>query len=344
MRIPILVVTLGLGAMLPAQATSPAPTATTPTPAAGNDLAATKAKLSAALQKAAALRDTAFDFTWGPDGKKKKNDDAMAFAMAWGVATKGKATGSWHQDLLHVALDGDNGDELLLAGRMQLAKDAKSPWQVRAHRYADGGTLPFMPDPALLLQRLAAWDLAVTQRAVGSLDDRPVEIVSVTLAPDQVVEAIWAGLLPETMAQSAEGGGVFRMIAGGGGGARPVPSAPEAQIDLAIHLDPATGVVHQLHFRGWAKANAGAARLAGGAGVVVVGRALPAGGGDDDEDEDEDDGKAEPAKEAPLAYEHGLPVRPRKKTTVNDCTIRLRDHGQKLAPELDAAAKKLLGR
>jgi hypothetical protein len=345
MRNQALVVAVCLGTLLPAQTTSPAPATPTPGAAAGADLTAAKAKLANALQKCASQHDTAFEFAWGPDGKKKKKDDAMAFAMALGAMPNGKTSGSWHADLLHVKFDNDNADELLVAGRRTLAKDGKHDWTVRTGRFADGNTAPFVPDPALLLQRLAAWDLAVTHRAVGSLDDRPVEIVSVSLTPDQVTEAVWAGLLPENIAQAAEGMGMFRMVGGAAKGARPAPNEPSAQVDLAIHLDPATGIVHQLHFRGWAKADGPGARFAGAGGVVVVGRAIgPGGGGDEEEEEEESDKEAAAQKDAPLVYENGLPVRPRKKTTVNDCTVRLRDHGQKPAAELTTEQKRLLGR
>ena len=75
-----------------------------------------------------------------------------------------------------------------------------------------------------------------------------------------------------------------------------------------------------------------------GGGAVTVG-----GGGD--EEEEEEDPKAEAGKaDAPMTFENGLPVRPRKKTTVMDYTVRLFDHGSKKAPELSDDQKKLLGR
>jgi hypothetical protein len=45
-----------------------------------------------------------------------------------------------------------------------------------------------------------------------------------------------------------------------------------------------------------------------------------------------------------MTWENGLPVRPRKKTTVMDYTVRLLDHGSVKAPELSDEQKKLLGR
>ena len=325
--------------LVTAQSASPAPT-----PSA--ELAAAKARVAGALQKGSQLTDTAFVMKWGPDKKKKGGDDA--FARMMGASLSGETKGSWHRDLLHVAYEGENDDELLLAGGRMLAKDGTNDWRLRAGRFADGNTVNFVPDVPRLLQQLATWDLAVTNRAVGSLDDRPIEIVTVALNAEQVTEAIWAGLLPEAIVtqNGVSGARVFRMAAGvgGGGGARPAATPPETTIDLAIHLDPATNVIHQLHFRGWTQENAG-----GGAGLVVFagggGARVAGAGGDEEEEEDEaKEAKAEAGTAVPLTYENGLPVRPRKKTSVTDVVVKLSQHGTQAGPALTDAMKKLLGR
>lgn len=331
---------LVLAGLLPAQVTSPAPAA--PAAPAAADLAAAKARVSAALQKCAALADTAFAMKWGPDKKKKKADDP--FARMMGAMASGQTKGSWHADLTHVRYEGDTDDELLVAGRRTLAKDGTVDWRLRSGRFADGNTNAYVPDVALLLQQLASWDLAVTNRSVGALDDRPVEIVSVTLSADQVADAVWAGLLPEAIvtANGLGGGRIVRMGMNIGGGNRTPATPPDTTIDLAIHLDPATNLIHQLHFRGWTKEAQG-----GAAGVFVVqaGGARVAGGGDEEEDDEEDETKEAAAKkDAPLVYENGLPTRPRKKTSVCDVTVKLSQHGQTPAPALTDAQKQLLGR
>ncbi len=323
-----------LGATLAAQATSPAPQNPTPAAPAADELASSKAKLGMALQKATSLHDTAFTVAWGPDAKKKKDD---AFARAFGDTSHGKAKGSWHDDRLHVTFDNDQNDAVVVAGRRTIAKDDNNDWKLRGKRYADGNTLDFVPDPAVLLQLLATWDLAVTHREVGALDDRPVEIVTVALSNDQVAEAIWTGAMPEalTMAMS---GNVFRLAAGMRAGGRAAAQAPDTQIDLAIHLDPATGTVHLLHCRGWTKENA-----RGGMGVVVMRAGGAAKAVDEEEEEEADEAAEEKAKNAPLVYKNGLPERSRKKTSVCDYTVRFLGHGKTAAPELTNGQKKLLG-
>jgi hypothetical protein len=163
----------------------------------------------------------------------------------------------------------------------------------------------------------------------------------VTLNADQVGEAVWAGLIPESVVTPLTFGAFGRV----GMGHRAVPPTPDATLDLAVTIDPGTSLVHQIQFRGWSKQNAGG-RAAGG-GVFVVqagGGAVTVAGGGNDEDEEEDS-KTEAGKaDAPMTFENGLPVRQRKKMSVMDYTVRLFDHGSKKAPELSDEQKKLLGR
>src|SRR5262245_43124208 len=317
--------------LVPAQESQPPANA----PAA-EALAAAKQKLTAALQKTAALQDTGFRANWGAD--KKKKGEASPFDMLGGNST-GKVEGSWYSDRQHLAFDNDTKDELVVAGRRSIAKDDQRDWCLRPGRFADGNPTGFVPDVPLLLQQLAKWDLAVVQRTASALDDRPVEVISVTLNADQVREAVWAGLIPESVASPLMGG-IMRF----GGGGRSAATPPLATVDLAVTIDPGTSLVHQIQFRSWSKQNA-MGKAAGGVFVVQAGggavTTVGGGGGDDDE---EDEAKTETGKAAPMTWENGLPVRPRKKTTVMDYTVRLFDHGSKKAPELSDEQKKLLGR
>lgn len=317
---------LVFGTLLPAQDPSPAPVHA--------ELAAAKARLTQALQKTAGRPDTAFTAQWGPDGKGGEMMDALG-PMG---RDPGKATGSWHQDRLHVAFDGDHGDELVLAGRRTIARDANSEWKVRSGRFADGNTIPFVPDAALLLQELAGEELAVAHRTVGTLDDRPVEILTLTLAPEQVGEVLWAGALPP----AAMGTNLGLLMLMGGNAQRRAAPLPDATVDLVAYVDPATDVVHKLHFRIWSKAMVGRGRQAvfvqGGVARVQFG-----GGGDDTDDEEVAPAKDAPPTDGSVRDEHHLPVRSRKNTMVADYTVRFTDHGSKAAPPLNDQQKRLLG-
>ncbi|MFN8825737.1 MAG: hypothetical protein ACK501_12260 [Planctomycetota bacterium] len=332
--LPLLFVSSLLG-LLPAQ-DSPATTqAPAPAPLTAEQLAAAKQRLSTALQKSAALVDTRFEAKWGADKKPKegRNGNVAVFFGDLGGIAEGACQGSWHPDLLHVRYDGGANDELLVAGRRMLAKDDQTPWCVRKRRFANGADLGFVPDPQLLLQRLAAMDLAVAMREVGALDDRPVELLSASLDQDQLADLLWSEALPPTLAQSM--GQIFRVAAGGNDQKRMGAPKPDATLDLVVHIDPATSLVQRLQFRCWTKDDMpGMGRV-----VVVNGGAVQA---QEDEEEDEDE-KANDANQ-PLRYENGLPVRPRKKINVVDFTARLSEHGKATAPALDDAQKKLLGR
>ncbi|HZN38516.1 MAG TPA: hypothetical protein VFD82_06910 [Planctomycetota bacterium] len=324
--------------LVPAQESQPAARAAD-APAAADALAAAKQKLTTALQKTAALQDTGYRANWGADRKKKGESNPFEALVG---ASKGSVEGSWHTDRQHVAFDNDNKDELVVAGRRSIAKDDQRDWRLRPGRFADGSTTGFVPDVPLLLQQLANWDLAVLQRTAGALDDRPVEVISVTLNADQVGEAVWAGLIPESVASPLMMGAFGRF---GAAGPRPAPATPDATVDLAVTIDPGTSLVHQIQFRGWSKQNAGGRAAGGGVFVVQAGGGAVAMRGGGDEEGEEEDTKAETGKAgAPMTFENGLPIRPRKKTTVMDYTVRLFDHGSKKAPELSDEQKKLLGR
>jgi hypothetical protein len=335
--------------LLTAQSASPAPAPAAQAPGAtapaAGELAAAKTRATAALQKSAALADTAFALKWGPD--KKKKDDGNPLAAMLGRNSSGATTGSWHEDRQRVVFDNDNDDELLLIGRRTLARDGTTEWRLRNGRFADGNQATWVPDVPLLLQQLAAMDLAVAHRAPGALDDKPVEVITATLTPEQTAQLVWAGALPDAVVSADSSGRIVRMAmmaggAGAAGGARPPAPVPTATVDVALHVDPGTNLVHKLHFRSWVKADAagmpGVVMVAGGAGRVAVG------GGGDEDDAEEDEAKADAEAAAPLAYENGLPKRSRKKISVNDVVVTLREHGKTAAAPLTDEQKKLLGR
>lgn len=313
-----------------------------PTPAPDAEaLAAGRDKLHKALSKAASTTDTAFTVKWSDATQKNGNKDAMVVFLGNKASVNGTMHGSWHEQLMHLVNTENGKDELLLAGRRMLAKDSKTDWVLRAGRYADGSETDFLPDVLLLLQQLASWDLALVQRNVGSLDDRPIEIFSVTLNPDQVTELTWSGLLPNAMVTGANPFAQFIRMQGAGNN-RPAPAKPEATVDLALFIDPATATVHELRFRSWTKQDPRFVGAAGGGAVVVRAGAVQQLGQDEAEEEEEEDDAAGNAA-APLRYVDGLPERKRSKMTVRDYVVKLTDHGRTAAPTLTEEQRKRLG-
>lgn len=292
--------------------------------------AATKKRLSAALEKTASLSDTAFTIKWGPDKKVNKNNP---FAQLLGQRSSGKVNGSWHKGQRALKFGGNEKDELIFRGGRMLARDDKRDWCLRSNHWADGNKIDHVPDPQSLVQLLATWPLAVTNRTAGAFNDRPVEIISVTLNEEQVGELLWSGSLPATLATSQSN--VFRIAQrlGGGGRGRTAATPPDVTIDLAIALDPGTNLVHEIRVRAWTP-NDGNNNL----GVFVVGGAV--GGAVDDEEEEEEE--EEPDENTPLVYENGLPKRPRKKVSVANFTLTLKDHGSHAAAELNERQLRLL--
>lgn len=309
---------------------------------AGDALAAGRDKLAKALAKAAATVDTSFCAEWSVASPKAKADPIAVFLTnKAGSAAAGKVQGSWHDGLVHVTSDAPAKDELLVAGRRQLAKDKDTDWVLRSGRHADGSDSGYVPDVALLLQQLATWNLAIVNRSVGSLDDRPIEIYSVTLDPDQVTAAAWADLVPDALITAANPlAQIVRFqAAGAGAAARPAVPKPQATVDLAIFVDPSTSTVHKLHFRSWSKSDPRMAGMAGGALVVRGGAFQVLNAGDDEENEE----TAEQDENAPLQFVDGLPQRPTDKMTVRDYVVELSGHGQTAAPALTDAQRRLLG-
>ena len=309
--------------------------------AAADPLVQARERLRKSLTTTAELSSCAFEAAWGPAAKAKADDDeddaegAVAVRALGFVGMgdgSGKAAGAWTRDLLQCKSD---DQELIAANRRTIARSGSDGWILRKNRWADGATVAFLPDPQLLLDLLQQSDLAVTHREVSTLNDRPVEILGVTLNQDQVADLMWGGQIPEINSFGAAA--VF--IAAGGAG-RVAQPKPDAIVDVAFALDPASGQIHEITVRSYTKSEMAVGgrvfRIRAGGGGVVVG-----GPGGDDEDE-KDDKDQQGAAAPPLVYKNGLPERSRKKMQVNDYVLTLRDHGQAKAPELDTTAKALL--
>ncbi|MGE3174797.1 MAG: hypothetical protein AB7O97_19360 [Planctomycetota bacterium] len=343
--------TLLTGAALAAQSRDSAPAPQPQRPA--EPLARATERLHRSLATSAALQQAAFTARWGnapkepppagvPDGDAAGTDEVVPAAPPAARVVRlgldgrqpaaGVAKGVWVGDALHLEID---DDELLLVGRDLLARDDTSDWVPRHGRFADGNEVTFLPDAPRLLRALQRLDLQVAHATVATLNDRPVEVLAVALTPEQVTELHWLGLLPiadenrQLLVQLLNGR--IRGAGGAGAGARTPAVGPEATVDLALSIDPATLLVHRVQLRCSKRAQQFAA---GGNQVLVVGGQF--GAGVDDTDAEEDDA------DAPLEYRDGLPRRSRKGRAVVDLTIDLDRHGAAALPKVGGAAARLL--
>lgn len=298
-------------------------------PATPKPHAAAGERLHKALVAAAGATDVAYRIRWGADAPPAGEGGTKSAPVS-------EAGGSWHADRVHLRLGGKAGDEFVMNGRRTIARDAQRPWAQRRGRLADGTTLRFLPDPTGLLAFLADQELAVGHADVGAIEDRPVEVVTATLTPEQVAEATWSGLLPAAFTTVP----TRLTIAGAGAGdARAPEPAPTADVDVAVHFDPALGVVRRVHVRCWLKpeiqrGNRIALRFNADGRPERV---------DESAVEEDEQANAEAAK-LPLRHADGLPLRPRRGLLVSDVVLDLGEPGKTPAPALDERAAKLLAR
>jgi hypothetical protein len=290
-------------------------------------------RLDKALAQAAAATNGTFAARW--DVTPGGNGIIVVFAGRPGAAqpeASCKATGCWQDDLLSVHFD--SGDhEVLQRGRRTVVRSGKGAWVLSRDRMPDGSSRPFIPDPSQLAVLLTQVHAKVTHREVGTVDERPMETLTVILSGDDAVTAMLSGLLPPVNSGMI----MFAM------GAAPPPQP--TLIDLAFSLDPATATLHRIEVRIHSDASAQAA----GAGRV---RVLAAGGGavvaqQAEQAEEEDTGKltfTEAVKQVPDKFQDGLPVRKLKDCNTTRFTLRVSDQGSTKAPAVDAAAAALLGR
>jgi len=287
-------------------------------------------RLDKALAQAAAAMNGTFAARWDvtPGG-----NGIVVFGGRQGAAQPEscKATGCWYDDLLSVRFDSGDHD-VLQRGRRTVVKSGKGAWVLSRDRMPDGSNRPFLPDPNQLAVLLSQMHAKVTHREVGTVDEHPMETLTVILSGEGATAAMLSGLLPPVNSGMV----VFVM------GAAPPPQP--TLIDLAFSLDPATATLHRIegriHTDASAQAGAGRVRvLAAGGGAVI---AQPA-----EQAEEDDTGKltfTEAVKQVPDKFQDGLPVRKLKDCNTTRFTLQVSEQGSTKAPAIDPAAAALLGR
>jgi len=285
------------------------------------ELADASQRLRAALVKAAKMDALAFKSV-------ESQDDAFRRRMPFGGAAEDvQITGACCSGMVHATIGYDDDQVLFGNGRM-LARRSDGDWKLRRGCLADGQPLPFVPDPALLLQVLASLPeeaLKVTHVEEGTIKDAKVVTYGFSLTGDRAQDLVLSGSLPR-----AAGGRMMIMIGGGGG----LDAAkPEVTLDLAVSVEPESGQILRVHTKGYTKSELPGnvqVRFAGADGVEV--------GGEEEEE------AAPPKKDGPPEYSKGLPKRHvDKNTSLTEFDLTLSKHGQAKLPELAEAQRKQLG-
>lgn len=304
-------------------------------------------KLQAALRSMAELPSLGF----ATETIKQKPKQAQVlgggrFAINVGGPLEGSAKsldgveGVWTPEVLYVTHE----DQPMVFANRRMVTEGDDGWVLRQGHTAGGFSAPLVLDPGLWFTLLSNMDLEVTHSDVGSLDDRPVQRLSVTLDADQVAQLDWAGQLPANTGDLLGGGAAMfqaiavNLAAGAGGAAPKNAPVPERMLDLVFVLDPASNTIHEVQARQHDKTPEGM----GGAMIMVNGGGIVQQGGDDDDEEDEEEAEGDEPQ-----FKDGFPVRPKKqRKKLSSCgwVVRFSDHGAAKLPEIPGAARKLLGR
>src|SRR5690606_5597879 len=260
-------------------------------------------------------------FTWD---SKMRTDAQYTRAMRTDREV-GEARGHWGPDRMLVTLRNasDAGDEeVLFAGRQQLARAAGGAWCRRQGKASNGVQLPHVFEPEVALRALLEAPLDVVHHDIGTLDDRPVEIVTCRVSGDPANDLLWSGCLPDSSFGSPI---LFRL-----GAKMPAPAKRNVEVELAFFIDPASKRLLRLNTRSWTKN----AVLGGGIVMVAVG------GADSDDDRKKNEGEAGSGE-----WRDGLQVRELENPdewVVTSYDVRFGKHGE-APPELDERARALLG-
>jgi hypothetical protein len=246
--------------------------------------------------------------------------------------------GGWHADLLW-ARTGDG--DLIVRQRGRTVVQAGKEWRLRRDRLPSGAQMPELFDPDLFFQMVR--DLPAEARRVRAVEqtkvkDQDVLVLALTLEGDAAADFALSGALPPVASLSGRTITLARGMA-----ARPQPQ-PETTVDIGLFIEPQGGDVLRVRAKVYEKGAPGGAPQfvvagapAGGGGFQVAVPAREAEKEDKDKEKEKDSGEP--------VYKKGLLER---KMGQRDSSMYLKvdftDLGKAKPPELDEAAKRLLGR
>ena len=160
----------------------------------------------------------------------------FVFASAPNVATN-RVAGGWSDGRLWASAC-EGKDLAVWHGRRAIARQDQQAWKPRQGVLGDGQPMPCPLDPDTFFLALQHGKLELIHSEVGSLDDKPKQIVTGHAAGDDAYDLLWSGLLPEATTRSFDGPPRLRR--------RP---KPDIDLDVAIWIDPATARAQQIKVR-----------------------------------------------------------------------------------------------
>lgn len=283
--------------------------------AAAPDLATVCAKMQA-------LSGVGFQSYEEQDSAMTRRFKNMMPAAARETEVSGRRAGPW---LVADITDGEQ--ELVLHGSRMIARESGGSWCPRRNVDVFGAPLPFVFDPALFFERIASVgeNAGEIRTQAARWREGDYQILELTLTGEAARSVVLGGGVPATRGM---GGAI--MIGGPGGGLGQA-DVPEMTVDLAMWIDPSTGLCHRMKASSYQESS-----TPQGMRFEIQGADL----GDENDAEKINEFDAEGNR----LYRNGLPVRAvDESTSAMHFDVELRDHGQAAAPELDDGARQLLG-
>jgi hypothetical protein len=260
---------------------------------------------------------------------------AVLAVAAGGVpAVPSPVAGGWGDGLLWASAN-DGQDLAVWHGRRAIARQGKEGWRPRQGVLGNGLPLPRPLDPETFFLALQHGKLEWIHSEVGSLDDRPTQILTGHAAGDDAYDLVWAGLFADTATSNR-----------GTSAARLGRAKPDIDIDVAVWIDPATARAQQIKIRCYSRLMTAAqgvlaARALGGAAPPAAPAPAETPAKGDPVKSDTVAKKDQPEK---LTFANGLPVRePKDQVPVMLVSYDVVFGAPGAPPALDDAARAMLG-
>lgn len=282
------------------------------------------AKLQSQLQAAADEGGWTFDAEWHWSGSEQPlpgKESPRRLAR--------KVSGAYRGDRLHVRYDREPAVELLRVGDQSIVRQGDGEWR---RTKADGDpALAYVPDIQQLLRLLATFELQIADTSFTDREGIVVELVAVTLLPEQVDRLVHAGVLMDPNPLPV---GLREMMVRYGVDQALIETP---MVDVAIESEIRTRTLRRLTVRSLVRPT-DTARIRQ---LLAGGRPAPAGAVEPAEARKGEAHAAPTATEKP-EYQDGLPVRADARLRERRIEFRLQERTELPQLQLDAAQQRLL--